>query len=65
MHCVSDKSNNRTRGQSECDVTYFFLFLFDFVNSHARCGCTSIVYLRFQVMQNDTKNNFFFKKNIF
>ena len=28
---------------------YFFLFLFDFVHSHARRGCSSIVC--FQVMQ--------------
>ena len=25
----------------------FFLFLFDFVHSHARCGCSSIVCLHF------------------
>ena len=26
-------------------------FCFDFVRSHARCGCYSIIYLRFQVVQ--------------
>ena len=42
------KSNNRMRGQFECDVTFF---LFDFVRSHVRCGCCSLVYLHFEVMQ--------------
>ena len=45
------KSNNRTCGQFECDVTFCFLFLFDFVHSHARCGCYSIVCLHFVVIQ--------------
>ena len=40
-HCLWAKSN-RTRGQFECDVTWF-CFCFDFVRSHARCGCCSIV----------------------
>ena len=39
------KSNNRTRGQFECDVTWF-CFCFDFVRLHARCGCCSIVCWR-------------------
>ena len=39
------KSNNRTRGQFECDMTWFY-FCFDFVRSHARCGCCSIVCWR-------------------
>ena len=37
LHCLWAKSNNRTRGQFECDVTWF-CFCFDFVHSHARCG---------------------------
>ena len=45
LNCLWGKSNNRTRGQLECDVTWFcfvlFLFLFFFF-SHARCGCYSI-----------------------
>ena len=45
LHCLWAKSNKRTSGQFEYDVLYFFLFLFDFVHSQARCG------LRFQVMQ--------------
>ena len=44
------KSNNITRGQFESDVTWF-CFCFDFVLSHARCGCCSIVCLRLQVVQ--------------
>ena len=50
LHCLWAKSNNRTRGQFECDVTWF-CSCFDFVRSHARCGCCSIVCLRFQVVQ--------------
>ena len=38
------------RGQFECDVTWF-CSCFDFVGSHARCGCCSIVRLDFQVLQ--------------
>ena len=44
LHCLWTKSNNRTRGQFECYVN-FFLFSFDLVHSHARCGCCSIVYV--------------------
>ena len=51
MHCFWDKANNRTRGQFECDLTWF-CFCFDFVRSHVRGGCRFIVYLRFQVVQN-------------
>ena len=56
LHCIvrgPAKSNNRTSGQFEFDVTLFFcLFLFDFVHSHAQCDCRcSIVCLRFQVIQ--------------
>ena len=50
LHYLWAKLNNRTRGQFECDVTWF-CFCFDFVRSHARCGCCSIVCLRFQVVQ--------------
>ena len=48
--CLWDKSDNRTRGQFEYDVTCF-CFCFDFIRSHAQCGCYSIVCLRFQVVQ--------------
>ena len=39
------KSNNRTRSQFECDVAWVW-FYFDFVCSHAECGCCSIVFQR-------------------
>ena len=52
LHYLWAKSNKRTSGQFEYDVTFFlFLFLFDFVHSHARCSCCFISGLRFQVMQ--------------
>ena len=44
LHCLWAKSNNRTCGQFECDVTWF-RFCFDSVR------CFSIVCLRFQVVQ--------------
>ena len=50
LHCLWLKSHNRTRGQFECDMTWF-CFCFDFACSHARCGCCSIVCLCFQVVQ--------------
>ena len=50
LHCLWAISSNRTRGQFECDVTWF-CFCFDFVRSHARYGCCSIVCLSFQVVQ--------------
>ena len=51
LNCLWAKSNNRTRGQFECDVTWFGS-CFDFVRSHARCGCCSIVCLRsIQIVQ--------------
>ena len=40
--CLRGKSKKRARGQLECDVTWF-CFCFDFVRSHERCGCCSIV----------------------
>ena len=53
LRCLWVKSNNRTRGQFEYEVTFFFFFLrlFDFVHSHARGSCYFIVCVRFQVMQ--------------
>ena len=35
LNCLWAKSNNRTRGQFECDVTWY-CFCFDFVRLHAR-----------------------------
>ena len=45
LHCLWAKSNNGTRGQFDCDMTWF-CFYFEFVRSHARCGCCSIVCWR-------------------
>ena len=42
LHCLWAKSSNRPRGQFDCDMTLFLLFLFDVVHSHAPCGCCSI-----------------------
>ena len=50
LHWLWAKLNSRTCGQFECDVTWF-CFYFDFVRSHAWCGCCSIVYLRFQAVK--------------
>ena len=50
MHCLRAKANNRTRGQFECNVTWFY-FCFNLVCSYARCSCCSMVYLRFQLLQ--------------
>ena len=50
LHCLWTESNNRARGQFGCDVTWF-CFCFDFVRSHARFSCCSIVCLRFHVVQ--------------
>ena len=62
------KSNSRKCGQFKNEVTLAFLFWFDFVHSHARCSCCSIVCLRFQAVQikqvdykMNTKKNFFKK----
>ena len=44
LHCLWAESNNRTCGQFECDVTWFY-FCFEFVCSHARCGCCSILFV--------------------
>ena len=45
FHCLWAKSNNRTRGQFECDVTWF-CFCFDFVRSLPRCRCCSSLLQR-------------------
>ena len=45
LHCFWAESNNRMRGQLEFDVTWL-CFCFNFVRSHARCGCCSIVCWR-------------------
>ena len=50
LHFLWAKSNIRTRSRFICDVTWFY-FCFDFVPSHARCGCCAIVSLRFQFVQ--------------
>ena len=49
LHCLWAKSNNRTRGQFECNVTWF-CFCFHFVRSK-RCGCCFLLCLRFQVVE--------------
>ena len=44
LHCLWVKLNNRTRGQFECDVTWF-CFCFHFVRSHARyCYCSIVCW---------------------
>ena len=50
LKCLWAKSNNRTRGQFDCAVTWF-CFYFDFIHSHEWCSCCSVVCLRFQVVQ--------------
>ena len=50
LHCLWAKSNNRTRGQFEYNMTWF-CFCFDFVRSHARRGCCYINCLHVQVVQ--------------
>ena len=45
LHCLWAKSNNRTRGKIERNVTWF-CFYSEFIRSHARCGCCSIVCYR-------------------
>ena len=49
LHYLWTESNNRARGQFECDMAWFCCF--DFVRSHARFGCCSIACLRFHVVQ--------------
>ena len=57
LHYLWAKSNsNRTRGQFECDVTWF-CFCFDFVHSRARCDCCSVVcWLQQADCKRSTKN---------
>ena len=50
MHSLRAKANNRMRGEFECNVTWFY-FCFNLVCSYVRCGCCSMVYLRFQLLQ--------------
>ena len=45
LHYLWAKSSNTTRGQFVYDVTWFY-FCFDFVRSHAWCGCCFIVCWR-------------------
>ena len=42
LHSLWVKSNNKTRDQFECDVSWF-CFCFNFVCLRAQCGCSSIV----------------------
>ena len=42
LHCLWARSKNSTGGEFECDLTWF-RFCFDFVRSHARSRCFSIV----------------------
>ena len=44
LHYFWADSNNTAHGQFECNVTWFS-FCFDFVRSHARFACCSIVCL--------------------
>ena len=48
LNCLWARSNNRTLGQFECDVTWrdLICFYFDFVCSYARRGYYSIVWWR-------------------
>ena len=48
LHCLWAKSINRTRGEFECDLTWF-CFCFGFVRSHVWCNCCSIFCLHFKV----------------
>ena len=45
LYCFWAKSNNRTCGRFEYDVTWS-CFCFDFVRSHAQCDCCAIVCWR-------------------
>ena len=52
LHYLRAKS--KMCGQFEFDLIWF-CYWFDFVRSHARCGCCSIVSLLFQVVQKKKK----------
>ena len=43
LHCLSTKSENRTRGQFECDVTWFCFCLILFVLMHSMVVVPSFV----------------------
>ena len=70
-HCIVCGLNRTIERVLNMNMRWLYFFcLFDFVHSHAECGCCSIVCLRFQVMQikqvdskMSTKKNFF-KENI-
>ena len=38
LHCLWTKSNNRTRGQRECDVLGFAFALISFIYMHGAVG---------------------------
>ena len=63
LRCLWGESNNRLRGQFECDVIWF-CFCFDFVGLHARFACCSIVCLRFHVVQMKQVNCKMSTKNV-
>ena len=63
MQCLCAKSNNRTRGQFECGVTWCG-FRFDFVCLDARCGCCSIIFSRFEVTQTKQVGSKITTKNV-
>ena len=56
MHCLWAKSNNRTRGQFEYDVTWF-CFCFDFDCSHARCGMRLLFHSLFTLSRCANKTH--------
>ena len=35
LHCLRAKSNNRTRSQFECDLTWFYFVSISFVHMHS------------------------------
>ena len=53
-HCIFCVRNRTIERVVNLNATWLgFVFCFDFVPSHARCGCCSIVSLRFQVVQKN------------
>ena len=56
LRCLWAKSNSRMHGQFECNMTWF-CFCFDFVCSHTRCGCCSIVCWRGWVRRRGVRLN--------
>ena len=63
LHCLWAKSNNRTHGQFEYDVIWFFFFFY-FGRLHERCDCCYIVCLRFQLAQIKQVNCKMSTKNV-